>query len=546
MALSADGQLFTWGWNGDGELGNGSSVSFTNVPVAVDMTGVLAGKTIAALGAGNMHFLVATTDGEVFAWGFGPDGELGNGETKDSRVPVAVNMSGALAGKSVVAVSGGWEHSMALTADGLVYTWGANYEGQLGTGTFASSAVPVAVDTTGVLAGQTIAAIAGGEEHGLALSAAGQVYGWGDGSRGELGDGNNSSSAVPIDSSAFAPLAGHTVVSLCGWYFASTVLTADGEVFSSSLLAAGFVALPTLPGFTVTAVAANSQAFEVVAMTLGVSAPVFVSPTQATMAYGQPSSFTVVAPPATGFSASPLPDWLSLDLATGILSGTPSSCGSWNLSIVASNVFGSTTQSLTLAVVHPPVAVDDNLGTVLNQSVEFSASKLAANDIDVDGNPLTVTAVSSSSTAGGSVYLQDGPVTSVIYTPPFYTSGPDSFTYTVSDSYGNTATGNVWVSIATGNDPSLNVVYGPVLDPVSGDFVVRFAGAPGNGYPIEYSDSLDSPNWQPDTFAFAPNDNSSGLGAGVFELDEPAEGATSRYYRTDSSGEGSPQPPPNQ
>lgn len=208
MALSADGQLFTWGWNGDGELGNGSSVSFTNVPVAVNMTGVLAGKTIAALGAGNMHFLVATTDGEVFAWGFGPDGELGNGETKDSRVPVAVNMSGALAGKSVVAVSGGWEHSMALTADGLVYTWGANYEGQLGTGTFASSAVPVAVNTTGVLAGQTIAAIAGGKEHGLALSAAGQVYGWGDGSRGELGDGNNSSSAVPINSSAFAPLAG--------------------------------------------------------------------------------------------------------------------------------------------------------------------------------------------------------------------------------------------------------------------------------------------------------------------------------------------------
>jgi hypothetical protein len=196
------------------------------------------------------------------------------------------------------------------------------------------------------------------------------------------------------------------------------------------------------------------------------------------------------------------------------------------------------------------VAVDDNLGAVQNQSVQIPASKLAANDIDIDGNPLTVTAVSSSSTAGGSVSLDSGSVTYVTYTPPFFTTGPDSFTYTVTDPYGNAATGNVWVTIATGNDPSLNIVYGPVLDPVSGDFVVRFAGVPGTEYLVEATDSLDFPNWELDSFAAAPGDNSSGLGVGVFEFDDPAFGATSRYYRTASADKGPPgpplPPPPNQ
>ena len=100
MALSADAKLFTWGWNYRGALGNGSEVTWTNVPVAVDMSGALAGKTVAALGAGNAHYLVATSDGKVFGWGDGGYGQLGQGGSTASSTPVAVNMSGVLAGEN--------------------------------------------------------------------------------------------------------------------------------------------------------------------------------------------------------------------------------------------------------------------------------------------------------------------------------------------------------------------------------------------------------------------------------------------------------------
>jgi len=228
LALSADGKLFTWGWNNYGQLGNGTSVAFTNVPVAVDMTGVLAGKTVVALGVGNMHSLAVTADGKVFAWGLGGDGELGNGSTTNTAVPVAVNMSGALSGKTVVAVSGGWQYSSALTSDGLVYTWGGGGNSQLGNGATASSLVPMAVSTSGVLSGKTIIGISSGEYHTLALSSEGQVYAWGPNNVGQLGNGTTTASSVPVAVSTTGVLSGKHVVAIAASHDGSSALTDDG------------------------------------------------------------------------------------------------------------------------------------------------------------------------------------------------------------------------------------------------------------------------------------------------------------------------------
>jgi alpha-tubulin suppressor-like RCC1 family protein len=84
-----------------------------------------------------------------------------------------------LAGKTVVAVAAGYTHSMALTSDGQVFTWGANDSGQLGNDSFNDSLVPVPVSTNGVLAGKSVAAIAAGVSHCLALTTDGQVVAWG-------------------------------------------------------------------------------------------------------------------------------------------------------------------------------------------------------------------------------------------------------------------------------------------------------------------------------------------------------------------------------
>ena len=110
----------------------------------------------------SIHSLALLADGSVMAWGRGNEGELGNGAMAGSDVPVSVELGGA----AVTAISGGEEHNLALLGDGTVMAWGANGQGQLGDGGTAASPVPVAV--TGLTG---VSAIAAGGHNSLAARA---------------------------------------------------------------------------------------------------------------------------------------------------------------------------------------------------------------------------------------------------------------------------------------------------------------------------------------------------------------------------------------
>jgi hypothetical protein len=138
----------------------------------VDRSGVLADKTVVAVSAGVSHNLALCSDGTLAAWGLnGRNGALGNNDTNFSSVPVAVDTSGVLAGKTVIAIAAGSNSSQALCSDGTLAAWGANIYGQLGDNSIAASKVPVAVDRTGLLAGQKVVAIAAGDFHRLVIVA---------------------------------------------------------------------------------------------------------------------------------------------------------------------------------------------------------------------------------------------------------------------------------------------------------------------------------------------------------------------------------------
>jgi hypothetical protein len=122
-----------WGSNTAGQLGV-EAVSGSNAPMATACGGALAGRTVLALSAGVSHSLAVCADGTVAAWGDNLCGQLGDDGIPGSRVPVAVSASGTLADKMVVAVAAGGSHSLALCADGTVAAWGANDHGQLGDG----------------------------------------------------------------------------------------------------------------------------------------------------------------------------------------------------------------------------------------------------------------------------------------------------------------------------------------------------------------------------------------------------------------------------
>ena len=239
LALDSDGKVYSWGYDSNGQLGDGGTNTNQSSPVAVDTSGVLAGKTIVAISAGSAYSLALDSDGKVYAWGNGGDGQLGYGDVMHQASPVAVDTSGVLNGKTVKVIAAGGGHSLAIDSDGKVYAWGSDTTGQLGTGTTTSGIQPspVAVDISGVLAGKTITAIApagsAGGGFSLALDSDGKVYAWGMDNRGQLGDGANAGSNVPVVVDTSGALAGKTITAIAAAGAGhSLALDSSGKVYS--------------------------------------------------------------------------------------------------------------------------------------------------------------------------------------------------------------------------------------------------------------------------------------------------------------------------
>jgi len=229
LALCSDGTLAAWGLNGDGQFGNGTRTA-SNIPVAAGTTGILTGKRVVAISAGTDFSLALCSDGTLAAWGLNSNGVLGNGTTTSSNDPVAVNLSGSLAGKTVVAVSAGDTHCLALFSDGTVAAWGYNVYGQLGDDSVISRTNPVAVVMTGGLDGKTVIAVDAGNYHSLALCSDGTLASWGDNDNGQLGNGQTTNSSIPVAVITSGVLSGKTVMKAAAGSFHSVALCTDGTV----------------------------------------------------------------------------------------------------------------------------------------------------------------------------------------------------------------------------------------------------------------------------------------------------------------------------
>jgi alpha-tubulin suppressor-like RCC1 family protein len=195
--LGSDGKVYAWGTNSSGQLGDGTTTTRTQ-PVAIDVSGVAAGVRFTHLAASAMDAYAIASDGTIYAWGYGADGELGNGSTANSDSPVVVSAAGMPAGVVFSQVAAGGLMAFGIGTDGHVYSWGWNGTGSLGDGSTANSDVPVPLSTGAIGAGVTIAQVAAGQEGGYALGSDGHVYDWGSNLFGDLGDGSTTDSSVPV------------------------------------------------------------------------------------------------------------------------------------------------------------------------------------------------------------------------------------------------------------------------------------------------------------------------------------------------------------
>ena len=466
LALCADGTLAAWGYNNFGQLGDGTTTT-RPLPVLVDLTGVLAGKTVTAIATGSSHSLALCADGTLAAWGSNLSGKLGDNSSMNQSLPVLVVKTGALAGKTVTAIATGDAHNLALCSDGTVVTWGYNAYGQLGINSIWDRGEPLAITTNGALAGKRVQSLAAGSNHSLAVCNDGTLISWGLNANGQLGNGNTTNSLLPV------------AVTRNGMGSAERFVAAAGGWAQTFAV----IATPPAPLATTMAATAIDQSVATLNGTVNAQG----SSTTVSFEYGQTTAYgsTAAAVPATvnGTVATAVASPLS-----GLIAGAI-----YHYRVVATNPNGTIrSEDMTFTPSRPPTFAGHTVSTPWQTATTIPLRKILAKASDPDGDLVTVTGVGTVSAQGGTVVLQG---LGVLYTPRAGFSGEDSFPVTLTDAGGASAIGTVTVTVGLPSTAGGVGVNPPTLTSLpDGKMGIAFHGIPGRSYIIQRSaNGLD--NW---------------------------------------------------
>ncbi|XP_044188774.1 probable E3 ubiquitin-protein ligase HERC1 isoform X4 [Thunnus albacares] len=222
FSVSADGSVKACGKGSYGRLGLGDSNN-QSMPKKLVLEPHRNMKKVSSSKGSDGHTLAITIEGEVFSWGDGEYGKLGHGNSATQKYPKIIQ--GPLFGKVVVCVSAGYRHSAAVTNDGELYTWGEGDFGRLGHSDSQSRNVPTLVkDISGV--GQ----VACGSSHTIAVAQDGRtVWSFGGGDNGKLGHGDTNRVYRP---KVIEALHGFIIRKVCAGSQSSLALTSAGQVFA--------------------------------------------------------------------------------------------------------------------------------------------------------------------------------------------------------------------------------------------------------------------------------------------------------------------------
>lgn len=232
-AISLSQQLWCWGYDGEGEIGVPPQAP---VPGSVVERPAFVRADVRSVATGGLHTCVIGTSGAAQCWGENASGQLGDGSTTTSGIPV--NVAGGLVFRTVsdvvphapdpdffvpagAFITAGYAHTCAIAVSGAAFCWGNNENGQLGTGSTTGATSPILV--TGGLSWK---ALSGGYRHTCGLTTAAALYCWGGNEFGQLGDGTTSERHTPV-----AVMAGTAFQSVSAGETSSCAVTTAGVAY---------------------------------------------------------------------------------------------------------------------------------------------------------------------------------------------------------------------------------------------------------------------------------------------------------------------------
>ncbi len=367
LVVTSSGQLFSFGENKWGQLGretNAGTSTANPTPALVFLPGAVG--PVVHVSGGNIHSLAITASGQLFAFGDNFSGELGNSKNNGSSnanfTPALVTLPGASG--PVVQAAAGNSYSLAVTSTGQLFSFGYNHYGALGrtenSGTDNANPTPAPVSLPGQVG--PVVNVSAGAEHSYALTASGQLYGFGSNHYGQLGTTTNAGTENPNPNPMLMSMPG-PIVQIGGGNNFALAVTSNGQLLSLGQNFYGQLGRPTdsgtgnatpdpapvelPPGRTIDTVSRGESSHGLV-----VTADIAVLTN--TLAAGQVGVPYRAAPAASGgmgaytWSANGLPAGLAIDPVSGQISGTPTTGGTASVVLRASDVFGVGASSGTI------------------------------------------------------------------------------------------------------------------------------------------------------------------------------------------------------
>jgi alpha-tubulin suppressor-like RCC1 family protein len=327
-ALSGTGSVLCWGSNEFGQIGNASTTSITSPVQVVGLT-----SNVVSIAAGSESTCALTSEGTVWCWGDNSSGQLGNATFTQSTVPVEVmNPDGNAPLNGVARITAGQSHACAVTSAGEVLCWGDNSKGQLGNGTEIVSSLPVPVSGLA----SSVSTIAAGSGFTCAATTDGGAKCWGDGASGQLGNGTSANSTLPssvLDGTGSSALGG--VVTISAGFENACALTTGGTVLCWGANGAGQLgngvagSASALPVEVLDSTNGKSPLGDVVAISSGLDSNCAVTAAGMTECWGANASGQLGNGSSTNSSTPVVVAGLSSGVAA-IASGDQHSCATTN------------------------------------------------------------------------------------------------------------------------------------------------------------------------------------------------------------------------